>query len=348
MFNSKNQKGFTLLEIIVVLIILGFLIAMIAPRLGNIGTSASKTIGRANIKSLKDFLVMYQQQNMRLPNKVITIVNAVGREEYKKPLVDDGDPDNGPETLSWEFDDRLKLKLHVLSREEAEEIRRMGIYRMMVLNDHVGSTDEVNPNKGRDPDNPLEVQEIASGDYGKPYYPARVQEGLGVLMIGAGADRETGDIEEHEDVKINGEPIAYPYWLYRIVVGVGPHCDLVTKGMIQNEGIAPEAMQQEDYITYKNYCIVLPRLKATIKRIRGGEFKRYIEIVDAKLGLRGEEDERTEMRVVDIREPQELWQVEVCTPLGYKWPEDTVDKWIITDTAETQEDLGVEEAVRRY
>ncbi len=348
MFNSKNQKGFTLLEIIIVLTILGFLIAMIAPRLGNIGTSATKTIGSANIKNLADFLVMYQQQKRRLPNKVITIVNAVGREEYKKPLVDDGDPDNGPETLSWEFDERLRLKLHVLNREEAEELRRMGIHRMMVLNDHVGSTDEVNPNKGRDPDNPLEVQTIASGDYGKPYYPAMVQEGLGVLMVGAGADDEGADIEEHDNVRVDGEKIAYPQWLYRIIVGVGPHCSLVTEGMVQNEGIAPEAMQQEDYLTYKNYCIVLPRLKATVDRIaKGGEFDRYIEIVDAKLGRRGEEDERTEMRVIDIKKPQEPWEVEVCSPLGYKWPEDTVDEWIITDTAETEENLGVEEVARR-
>jgi len=53
------------------------------------------------------------------------------------------------------------------------------------------------------------------------------------------------------------------------------------------------------------------------------------------------------MRVIDIRKPQEAWQVEVCSPLGYKWPEDTVDEWIITDTADTEEHLGVEEITGR-
>ena len=348
MFNIKDREaGFTLLEIIIVLTILGFLIAMIAPRLGNIGSSASKTISKGNIKNLVDCLVMYQQQKRRLPNKPITIVNAIGKEEYKKPLVDDGDPDDGPETLSWQFDERLRPKLHVLNAEEAEELRRMGIHRMMVLNDHVGSTDEVNPNKGKDPDNPLEVQTLASGDYGKPFYPAKVQEGLAVLMIGAGANDEGSDIVERNDVRVNGEKIAYPQWMYRIIVGVGKQSSLVTEGMIQNEGIDPEAMQEQDYITYKNYCIILPRLKATIKRIRGSEFRRYIEIVDAAYGTRGKEDERAEMRVVDIRKPQEAWQAEVCSPLGYKWPEDTVDEWVITDTADTEEHLGVEEVTRR-
>lgn len=348
MFDAKNKNaGFTLLEIIIVLTILGFLIAMIAPRLGNIGSSASKTISSGNIKNLSDCLVMYQQQKRRLPDKVITIVNAIGREKYEMPLVDDGDPDNGPETISWQFDERIKPKLHILNREEAEELRRMGIHRMMVLNDHVGSTDEVNPNKGKDPDNPLEVQILASGDYGKPFYPAKVQEGLGVLMVGAGADDEGSDIEERDDVKVDGEKIAYPQWMYRIIVGVGPHCSLVKKGMIQNEGMDPEAMQEQDYITYKYYCIILPRLKSTIKRVRGSEFERYIEIVDASYGIRGEKDERAEMRTVDIREPQEAWQVEVCSPLGYKWPEDTVDEWLITDTADTEEHLGVEEITGR-
>jgi prepilin-type N-terminal cleavage/methylation domain-containing protein len=348
MFNAKNKEaGFTLLEIIIVLTILGFLIAMIAPRLGDIGSSASKTISSGNIKNLADCLVMYQQQKRHLPNKVITIVNATGREEYKKPLVDDGDPDNGPETISWQFDGRIKPKLHILNREEAEELRRMGIHRMMVLNDHVGSTDEVNPNKGKDPDNPVDVQTLASGDYGRPFYPAKVQEGLAVLMVGAGADDEGSDIKERDDVRVDGEKIAYPQWMYRIIVGVGTHCSLVTEGMIQNEGMDPEAMQEQDYITYKYYCIVLQRLENTIKRIRGSEFRRYIEVVDSAYGTSGEKDERAEMRVINIRKPQKAWQVEVFSPLGYKWPEDTVDEWIITNTADTEEHLGVEEITGR-
>ncbi len=46
--NINNQKGFTLLEILVVLTIMGFLIAMVAPRLAGISGDAVDTVCDTN------------------------------------------------------------------------------------------------------------------------------------------------------------------------------------------------------------------------------------------------------------------------------------------------------------
>ena len=187
-----EQGGFTLLEIVIVLTIIGFLLAMIAPRLGNIGTSSVEIIDESNIKDMKGYIMVYQQANARLPNKPITIVNSSGGDNYHLPLIDDGDADNGPETIGYAFNERLMPRLHILNEEESDEIKRMGIHKVMVLNDYVGSTNSEHIKDGEDSD--LMPQTFASGDEGRPMNMVDVEEGLGVLMIGASADSESGKV----------------------------------------------------------------------------------------------------------------------------------------------------------
>ncbi|MCK5162602.1 MAG: type II secretion system protein, partial [Desulfobacula sp.] len=66
----KNKQGFTLLEILVVLTIMGFLIAMVAPRLAGISTNASETVCNSSKYRIKTFMSSFYEQYNRYPNKV--------------------------------------------------------------------------------------------------------------------------------------------------------------------------------------------------------------------------------------------------------------------------------------
>ena len=324
---KASEAGFTLLEIIIVITIMGFLLAMIAPRLGNIGTSAVKTIDDSNIKSMREHIVAYLQQYARLPDKPITIVNSRRGQNYQLPLIDNNDPEDGPETIGYELNEMLKPQLHILSKEEAREIvRELGIRTMAVLNDYVGSTNEKFEKGGREESDlteELKPQTFDGGDAGRPFHVVDVDEGLGVLMVGGGADDQDGKIDL--EVETDDE-LGHPDWIYRIIVGIGPDSTLVTKGMVQNAALSPKGMQNVDYNTYNYYCMLLPRLKATVNRIPKNE--KEIEMVDATYD---EDDERAEKRIIDLGEAQELWQVEVCSPEGHKWPKDEVGMWKITE-----------------
>ena len=322
-----NKAGFTLLEIIIVITIMGFLLAMIAPRLGNIGTSAVKTIDESNIKSMKEHIVAYLQQYARLPDKPVTIVNSRSGGDYQLPLIDNNDPDDGPETIGYELNERLKLQLHILNKEEAREImRELGIRTMAVLNDYVGSTNDKYDKGGREESDLIEElkpQTFADGDAGRPFHLVDVDEGLGVLMIGGGSDDENGKIDLEVDVD---DELGQPDWIYRIIVGIGLDSTLITKGMVQNAALSPKGMQNKDYNTFNYYCMVLPRLQATINRISLNE--KEIQIINATYD---EEDERAEKRIIDLSEHQEPWKIEVCSPEGHKWPREEVDMWKISE-----------------
>jgi hypothetical protein len=193
---------------------------------------------------------------------------------------------------------------------------------MVVLNDYTGSTNTDYTKDGEDSD--LKPQTFASGDEGRPMSVVDVEEGLGVLMIGAGADSKDAKIKSVVD---RDDELGNPAWIYRIVAGIGDDSSLVSDGLVQNEGLSPRGMQNADYNTYNNYNVVLPRLKATIARIGGGEPKE-IKVSDASYD---EDDEKAIQELIEIGKAQELWEVDVSSPLGYKWPQDKADMWLITD-----------------
>lgn len=64
----KKQAGFTLLELLVVLTIIGLLVAFVAPRfMGQVGKSEVK-VARAQIKALEDALDQYRLDTGRYPS----------------------------------------------------------------------------------------------------------------------------------------------------------------------------------------------------------------------------------------------------------------------------------------
>ncbi len=65
---KKNNKGFTLIEIMVVVIILGILTAIVAPNIiGRVG-DAQVTAAKQTIRSIEGALRMYRLDNFNYPN----------------------------------------------------------------------------------------------------------------------------------------------------------------------------------------------------------------------------------------------------------------------------------------
>ena len=80
MMNSirKNKKGFTLVELIVVIAILGILAAIIIPRIGAFREGANVSHDRSVLRTVQGAVNMYHAQNGEFPD-VLTyeLLNAV-------------------------------------------------------------------------------------------------------------------------------------------------------------------------------------------------------------------------------------------------------------------------------
>lgn len=64
---ARRQRGFTLIEIMVVVVIIGILIGLVAPNVLGRVDKARVTAARADISALEQALVMYRLDNNRFP-----------------------------------------------------------------------------------------------------------------------------------------------------------------------------------------------------------------------------------------------------------------------------------------
>ncbi len=244
---KSNNKGFTLLEILVVLTIMGFLLAMLAPRLGGVSNSAVDTVCDSNQSRTIQMVGAYFEKTNRFPDKMTNLVAQNGTTAYVIPQVSDDNPDNGKETLASEFASRVKPVIHHLSTAEVNELKAMGVANVFNLNDYSGVS---NP--------------VTTANQQPFMNPAKVAAGVGVMMSGIGATNATADFTAPTaDLSGMGEADFYG----RIVMGLGPESGLVTSGLITNAGHCPGGLQNSDNVTYNDYNIVLPRLQATVDRV---------------------------------------------------------------------------------
>ncbi len=255
-----NSEGFTLLEILVVLTIMGFLIAMVGPRLAGISDSAVDTVCDSNQNRMIGYLASYVEQTGDCPNRVTNIVmEDVTLGTYQIPRVSDDDPENGPETLSSELYARNHFHIHHLSAAEAQVLREHGVVTVLNLNSYDGQDDAgINWIGGVDPDvaNAL----VPDADRGASMAEANVAAALGVAMTGMGVDAAGAWVASNVTERGWGEPD----WFGRISFGLGPECALITSGIIANAAHCPGGIRNADNVTYNDYNVVLGRMQETV------------------------------------------------------------------------------------
>ncbi len=241
-----------MLELLWVLVIIGFLTAMIAPRLGGVSQKAEAKVNEANLKDTKKCVETFQQDfSGDLPDKLINLMLAdddgiaAAAGDCIKPDVEDVTID-GMESISNDFNDRCILTEHVLSADEATELRAMGISEVLSWNH---------------PDDPNYVAATHANRFDR----VDVAAGVVVLMIGGGAADPTAAITPDTGFDGLGEDIGNPEWLYRIVLGIGQDCGMVSEYYIEAAPLCPDGLNNRQYF-YNYYGIVLPRLAKTLDR----------------------------------------------------------------------------------
>lgn len=92
MKQNAKQNGFTLIEIMVVMVILGLLVAVVAPNLMGRSDQARVTVAKTQMKQVSNALDLYKLDNNRYPST----------EQGLKALVEK--PTGSPEPRNWNPD----------------------------------------------------------------------------------------------------------------------------------------------------------------------------------------------------------------------------------------------------
>jgi general secretion pathway protein G len=95
MLNKSKQSGFTLIEILVVLVILATLIAAVAPNILGRGDEARVTVAKSDLKAISNALDLYKLDNFNYPTT----------EQGLEALV--SKPSGFPEPKNWNKDGYL-------------------------------------------------------------------------------------------------------------------------------------------------------------------------------------------------------------------------------------------------
>ena len=107
---GRNQKGFTLVELMVVVVIIGILAAIAVPIYRNVQTNAAEKACRANIRTLEGVLEVWKADNNleTYPETLDVLVDEGYIKEVPKCPLDDGDYGYNNETGAVTCDDHQK------------------------------------------------------------------------------------------------------------------------------------------------------------------------------------------------------------------------------------------------
>ena len=92
---QRNQRGFTLIEIMVVMVILGLLVAVVAPNIMGRSDQAKVTIAKTQMRNVANALDMYRLDNGHYPSTQQGLEALVNR------------PSGSPEPNNWNPDGYL-------------------------------------------------------------------------------------------------------------------------------------------------------------------------------------------------------------------------------------------------
>jgi len=275
---QPREAGFTLLEILVVLTIMGFLIAMVAPRLAGISGTASGTVCDSTKNRIKTYMSSFYEKFDRYPNRVTNIVMTDGADVdaanvaaagYQIPYCSNEDPDDGPEVLPYGHNKLYKFMIHRLNAEEAKELKGLGITTVLNLNDYAGDADGLNGAEadGRDPNGDGRVSNWADVIAITTKRPMReacpVEAGVGVAMCGCGINLAGTGLTYCQAERGWAEEDIFA----RMIFGLGPESELVASGIVNNAAHCPGSIQNADNFSFGEYYLILPRLEATAKRL---------------------------------------------------------------------------------
>ena len=319
------QSGFTVLEILVVLTIMGFLLAMVAPRLAGLSDGAIGTICDTNQNRMVGYMAQYFESTSSYPNSLTNIVAtdgaALATATYTVPTISDSDPENGNEVIAAEMNDRMQLQIHYLTLDEVQELIDLGITEIFNLNDY--SNDTVAAERAfMEPVNLTTV----SADYE-----------VAVATSGAGFDGTNWQVATGE------RDLGEADWFGRIVLGFSTESGLIKDGVIANAAHCPGGLQNEDNASYNDYNIVLPRLTSTASAIAAGTMtlgtvsgdERNVTVVaynDGDLPAAANyniatNSELLKVRTINVAEAQEAWDFATVCPEGHMYPEDDNEFW---------------------
>lgn len=300
-----NEKGFTLIEILVVLVIMGFLVAMVAPKLAGVSDRAVDVTDQNSQKRLQETVQAWINMNDSIPPGLATMATTVDTTwggpdvvgDYIMASVDDNNSGNGAEVISKDFADKWLPMPHYLNGAEATEMKGM-IGSAMMQYALVGTLTDTDTNL---------VQDVGTqGDIVERYLRKPIRGNQCVMMIGAGFNDTGADqYAMGPTATLTGStlvvttpsplvtstalaaaapqlttgsnyiagPLVYaktgdsPVTL-RIVMGLTDRSK-IAQGLLDKAGISPKATQSDNY-EFGNYYIVLPRLQATVDRFKAG------------------------------------------------------------------------------
>lgn len=86
MKRRKLKEAFTLIEIMLVIVIIGIIVGIAAPKIGGKLGKAQNIAARASLKSIETAIGNYEMDNLRLPDSLVDLTKQKdGNGPYMKP-----------------------------------------------------------------------------------------------------------------------------------------------------------------------------------------------------------------------------------------------------------------------